>query len=51
MAVRRLNHAVLYVNGLERTVEFYRDTLGFESAPCGLDDLTRPYRPSDTLVM
>jgi catechol-2,3-dioxygenase len=30
MAVRRLNHAVLYVNGLERTVEFYRDTLGFE---------------------
>jgi len=30
MAVRRLNHAVLYVNGLERTVEFYRATLGFE---------------------
>ena len=30
MAVRRLNHAVLYVNGLERTVEFYRETLGFE---------------------
>ena len=30
MAVRRLNHAVLYVNGLERTVEFYRDILGFE---------------------
>jgi catechol-2,3-dioxygenase len=30
MAVRRLNHAVLYVHGLERTVEFYRDTLGFE---------------------
>jgi catechol-2,3-dioxygenase len=30
MAVRRLNHAVLYVNGLERTVEFYRKTLGFE---------------------
>lgn len=30
MAVRRLNHAVLYVNGLERTVEFYRKALGFE---------------------
>ena len=30
MAVRRLNHAVLYVNGLERAVEFYRATLGFE---------------------
>jgi len=30
MAVRRLNHAVLYVNGLEREVEFYTKTLGFE---------------------
>ncbi len=30
MAVRRLNHAVLYINGLERTVEFYTETLGFE---------------------
>src|ERR1700681_456081 len=30
MAVRRLNHAVLYVHGLERTVDFYRQTLGFE---------------------
>jgi catechol-2,3-dioxygenase len=30
MAVRRLNHAVLYVNGLKRTVEFYTQTLGFE---------------------
>ena len=30
MAVRRLNHAVLYVDGLERTVDFYRRTLGFE---------------------
>jgi catechol-2,3-dioxygenase len=32
MAVRRLNHAVLYVNGLQRTVDFYRQTLGFEVA-------------------
>ena len=30
MAVRRLNHAVLYVSDLARTVEFYRYTLGFE---------------------
>ena len=30
MAVRRLNHAVLYVHGLEQTVDFYTKTLGFE---------------------
>ena len=30
MAVRRLNHAVLYVNGLAREVDFYTSTLGFE---------------------
>jgi catechol-2,3-dioxygenase len=30
MPVRRLNHAVLYVNGLAREVEFYTKTLGFE---------------------
>ena len=30
MAVRRPNHAVLYVNGLAREVEFYTKTLGFE---------------------
>lgn len=30
MAVRRLNHAVLYVNHLAREVEFYTETLGFE---------------------
>ena len=30
MAVRRLNHAVLYVHGLQRSVDFYRQTLGFE---------------------
>jgi catechol-2,3-dioxygenase len=30
MAVRRLNHAVLYINGLAREVEFYKQTLGFE---------------------
>jgi catechol-2,3-dioxygenase len=30
MAVRRLNHAVLYVTDLARVVEFYRYALGFE---------------------
>jgi catechol-2,3-dioxygenase len=30
MAVRRLNHAVLYVSDLARVVDFYRYTLGFE---------------------
>ena len=30
MSVRRLNHAVLYVSGLDREVEFYTSTLGFE---------------------
>ncbi len=30
MSVRRLNHAVLYVNGLDREVDFYTHALGFE---------------------
>ena len=30
MAVRRLNHAVLYVRDVETSVAFYRDVLGFE---------------------
>lgn len=30
MPVRRLNHAVLYVNGLQREVDFYTSILGFE---------------------
>lgn len=32
MSVRRLNHAVLYVSDLSRSVKFYRETLGFEIA-------------------
>jgi catechol-2,3-dioxygenase len=32
MAVRRLNHAVLYVRDVASSVEFYRDTLGLEVA-------------------
>ena len=30
MSVRRLNHAVLYVSNVARSVAFYRETLGFE---------------------
>jgi catechol-2,3-dioxygenase len=33
MGVTRLNHAVLYVNDLERSVVFYRDVLGFRQIP------------------
>ena len=29
MGIHRLNHAVLYVSNLERSVAFYRDVLGF----------------------
>jgi catechol-2,3-dioxygenase len=31
MAIRRMNHAVLYVRDAERTFEFYRDLLGFRA--------------------
>ncbi|MBF8191436.1 VOC family protein [Nonomuraea sp. K274] len=31
MPVQRLNHAVLYVRDVERSVAFYRDALGFET--------------------
>jgi catechol-2,3-dioxygenase len=30
MPIHRLNHAVLYVRNVERSVAFYRDALGFE---------------------
>jgi len=32
MAVKRLNHAVLYVRNVERTVKFYEEALGFRVA-------------------
>jgi len=31
MPVQRLNHAVLYVRDVDRSVRFYRDTLGFRT--------------------
>jgi catechol 2,3-dioxygenase-like lactoylglutathione lyase family enzyme len=33
MAITRLNHAVLYVRDVERSVAFYRDALGFRVIP------------------
>ncbi|MGC4897366.1 VOC family protein [Micromonospora sp. DT31] len=33
MGIHRLNHAVLYVSDLERSVAFYRDVLGFRRIP------------------
>ena len=38
MAIHRLNHAVLYVRNVERSVAFYRDVLGF-TAIGGMDGL------------
>lgn len=36
MAVRRLNHAVLYVRDVSRSVEFYGETLGFAPVDMGV---------------
>ena len=38
MAIHRLNHAVLYVRNVQRSVQFYRDVLGFTPID-GMDDL------------
>lgn len=35
MAISRLNHAVLFVGDLERSVAFYREVLGFRRLPGG----------------
>ncbi|TQF74221.1 VOC family protein [Rhodococcus spelaei] len=35
MSIRRLNHAVLFVADLERSLAFYRDVLGFRPLPGG----------------
>lgn len=40
MGVTRLNHAVLYVSDLERSVAFYRDVLGFDRVPMTPDGFT-----------
>lgn len=33
--ITRLNHAVLYVRNVERSVDFYREVLGFRQLPLG----------------
>ncbi|GIJ24552.1 VOC family protein [Micromonospora lutea] len=33
MGIHRLNHAVLYVSDLNRSITFYRDVLGFRQVP------------------
>lgn len=35
MAIKRLNHAVLFVGDLERSLTFYREVLGFRVLPGG----------------
>ncbi|MFF3869132.1 VOC family protein [Micromonospora sp. NPDC001898] len=37
MGIHRLNHAVLYVSDLARSVAFYRDVLGFRVIPMAPD--------------
>ena len=38
MGIHRLNHAVLFVRNLERSVAFYRDVLGFRLIPMTPDN-------------
>ena len=40
MGIHRLNHAVLYVSDLARSVAFYRDVLGFRVIPMTPDGFT-----------
>jgi catechol-2,3-dioxygenase len=40
MGIHRLNHAVLFVSDLARSVRFYRDVLGFRQIPMTPDGFT-----------
>jgi catechol-2,3-dioxygenase len=40
MGIHRLNHAVLFVSDLARSVAFYRDVLGFRPIPMTSDGFT-----------
>lgn len=40
MGIHRLNHAVLFVSDLARSVQFYRDVLGFRQVPMTPDGFT-----------
>ncbi|MEU0550494.1 VOC family protein [Micromonospora sp. NPDC005979] len=51
MGIHRLNHAVLYVSDLARSVAFYRDVLGFtpvEMTPAGFRGATFLQAPDST---
>ena len=49
MAIKRMNHAVLYVRNAERAADFYRDVLGFRTvhAAPGLAFLQAPDSTND----
>ncbi|MFI6760077.1 VOC family protein [Micromonospora sp. NPDC050417] len=40
MGIHRLNHAVLFVSDLARSVAFYRDVLGFQPVPMTPDNFS-----------
>ncbi|CAN5778888.1 VOC family protein [soil metagenome] len=43
MGITRLNHAVLYVSDLERSVAFYSDVLGFTTVPIGIPGMAAAF--------
>ncbi len=51
MSVRRLNHAVLYVRDVARSVAFYTDTLGLTVGPRFRDGPRSSARPARSTTM
>lgn len=43
MGITRLNHAVLYVSDLERSVAFYADVLGFTTVPIDIPGMAAAF--------
>ena len=48
--VTRLNHAVLYVSNLDRSVEFYKKAFGFEEIDHMGDQMASSARPAPTIT-
>ena len=48
MPITRLNHAVLYVRDVERSVAFYQDALGFQRLPMGFPGAAFMRAPGST---